>query len=291
MDFLYRNYTYEVDKVETPNAAYSLEDCLGQGGNGVVCSAANQATGEPVAIKFLTNDYGNRKDRFEREIEVLKINAEAKNETQGLISYIDSGQCTMLRYKSNYRNKLPTEVPFVIMECGGESLSKFIAKNPPINYDIYAGLFMSLAQGLKHLHSRKIIHRDIKPDNILALGGTWALADFGLCSAPDNIPDNDITKDGENLGPRFWLSPEESNRSIDHSIKPSYASDVFQLAAVFWFVINKTIPVGIVDKNDWKSPDIKFRDLLLRSLQHESSKRPQDGNEFFKELERIIEQE
>ena len=91
MDILYRNYIYEVDKVETPNAAYSLEDYLGQGGNGVVCSAANQASGEPVAIKFLINGHGNRKDRFEREIEVLKSNDEAKNETQGLISYIDSG--------------------------------------------------------------------------------------------------------------------------------------------------------------------------------------------------------
>ena len=197
----------------------------------------------------------------------------------------------MLRRNTRSRNELSVEIPFVVMECGGESLFKYITKNPPIDYDIYTGLFMSLAQGLKHLHARKIVHRDIKPENILALGGTWALADFGLCSAPEQITDNDITRDGENLGPRFWLSPEESNRSIDHSIKPSYASDVFQLAAVFWFVINKTIPVGIVDKNDWKSPDIKFRDLLLRSLQHESSKRPQDGNEFFKELERIIEQE
>ena len=289
MDILYRNCTYEVDKVETTNAVYSLEDSLGQGGNGVVFSASNQATGDPVAIKFLTNDYGNRKDRFTREIKVLKDNVEAKNETQGLISYIDSGYCE-IHSKSSKTNKT-VKLPFVIMEFGGIKLSEVIKEKYPLAYASYAGQFSSLASGLKHLHSRKIVHRDIKPDNILVRGETWALADFGLCSAPEQITDNDITKDGENLGPRFWLSPEESNRSIDHSIKPSYASDVFQLAAVFWFVINKTIPVGIVDKNDWKSPDIKFRDLLLRSLQHESSKRPQDGNEFFKELERIIEQE
>ena len=289
MDFSYKNDTYIAYLVKTSNAEYSLDNYLGQGGNGVVCLGANQATGENVAIKFLTNDYGNRKDRFEREIEVLKSNAKAKNETQGLISYIDAGTCVMSSKASKF--KKTANIPFVIMEFGGKKLSEFIKEKHPLDYESYAGQFLSLASGLKHLHSRKIVHRDIKPDNILALGGTWALADFGLCSAPEQITDNDITRDGENLGPRFWLSPEESNRSIDHSIKPSYASDVFQLAAVFWFVINKTIPVGIVDKNDWKSPDIKFRDLLLRSLQHESSKRPQDGNEFFKELERIIEQE
>ena len=289
MDFSYKNDTYIAYLVKTSNAVYSLDNYLGQGGNGVVCLGANQATGENVAIKFLTNDYGNRKDRFEREIEVLKSNAKAKNETQGLISYIDAGTCVMSSKASKF--KKTANIPFVIMEFGGKKLSEFIKEKHPLDYESYAGQFLSLASGLKHLQSRKIVHRDIKPDNILALGGTWALADFGLCSAPEQITDNDITRDGENLGPRFWLSPEESNRSIDHSIKPSYASDVFQLAAVFWFVINKTIPVGIVDKNDWKSPDIKFRDLLLRSLQHESSKRPQDGNEFFKELERIIEQE
>lgn len=289
MDILYRNYTYEVDKVETLSAVYSLEYSLGQGGNGVVFSANNQATGDPVAIKFLTNDRGNRKDRFLREIKVLKDNAQVRGKIPGLISYIDSGDCEI--HSKSSQTRKTAKLPFVIMEFGGKKLSEFIKEKYPLAYASYAGQFSSLARGLKHLHSRKIVHRDIKPDNILVRAETWALADFGLCSAPDKISDNDITRDGENLGPRFWLSPEESNRSIDNDIKPSYASDVFQLAAVFWFVINKTIPVGIVDKNDWKSPDKKFRDLLLRSLQHDSSKRPQDGNEFLKELERIIEQE
>ena len=70
MDFSYKNHTYIANCVKTSNAVYSLEDCLGQGGNGVVCSAANQATGESVAIKFLTNDRGiekidlNEKSKF-----------------------------------------------------------------------------------------------------------------------------------------------------------------------------------------------------------------------------------
>ena len=87
------------------------------------------------------------------------------------------------------------------------------------------------------------------------------------------------------------MSPEASNNLVDNTIKPSNCSDIFQMAAVFWFVINKTIPVGIVNEEDWQSDDDNFKNLILRSLKYNKSKRPQNGDEFFKELERIIEQE
>ena len=264
---------------------YTIGEELGKGGNGIVFTASD-IYGDEFAIKFLISNDTRRKKRFEREIKILQENSVSESWGMGLLTYKDSGECE-LTYKNNKNKYL-----FVVTEKCDNNLFKYVQENHPFVYSKYAGQFLNLARGLQSLHSRNIIHRDIKPENILISGDNWIIADFGLCYE-DDIQDeiSEITRDGEIVGPKLWMSPEASNNLVDNTIKPSNCSDIFQMAAVFWFVINKTIPVGIVNEEDWQSDDDNFKNLILRSLKYNKSKRPQNGDEFFKELERIIEQE
>lgn len=77
------------------------------------------------------------------------------------------------------------------------------------------------------------------------------------------------------------MSPEAINNMYDPSVGIIPASDVFQLSAVFWYVVNKRYPLGIVTKEDWLNEDEKTCELLLRSLSFNHKQRPQNGQELF----------
>ena len=64
------------------------------------------------------------------------------------------------------------------------------------------------------------------------------------------------------------MSPEAINRLYDKTVEIVPASDVFQMAAIFWFVVNNRFPLGIVTDKDWKSQDIEICNVLLLGLQH-----------------------
>ena len=151
----------------------------------------------------------------------------------------------------------------------------------PISYEQYAGQFRGLAGALADIH-KLAVHRDIKPENILIVGERWLLSDYGLCTFV-NRQEEDLTLEGQNVGPKFWLSPEAHNRRLGCGDRINAASDVFQLAAIFWYVATGRHPSGIVTENDWPGPK-KLFDVLCKSLFHDCKNRPQNGGEFFSVL-------
>ena len=149
------------------------------------------------------------------------------------------------------------------------------------------GQFRGLAGALASLHDHAV-HRDIKPENILVVGERWLLSDYGLCTFVD-VEEEDLTAEEQKVGPTFWLSPEAHNRRLGHGDEINETSDVFQLAAIFWYVATGRYPSGILTKSDWTGPEKLFR-LLHRSLFHDRAKRPQNGHEFFTGLEEALSQ-
>lgn len=258
--------------------AYNLEDWIDRGGNATVFKCHERATGEERAIKFLIQPGNERLRRFCREIELLKLVA-----SDHLIRYYGDGK---VKVQHNQRAETE-ELRFVIMELAERNLKNLIReKNNPLDYELYAGQFRGLAKALELLHKHNAIHRDIKPENILVIGERWILSDYGLCSFVSG-QDDDITEEGQNLGPKFWLSPEARNRRMGCGDEINTASDVFQLASIFWYVATGRHPYGIVTEDDWIGSQKMFT-VLHRSLFHDFRKRPQNGAEFLREIESAL---
>ena len=260
--------SYEIDPGES----------LGSGGNAIVYGCRNVGSGEAFAIKIQTNIQLERLCRFNREEQLL-----SSLRHEQLMTCIGSGEIVLKSHKFGSEPH-----PFVIMPRAESNLADLVNREQnDLSFDRIAGQFRGLSEALAVLHEHAL-HRDIKPENILIRGETWILSDFGLCKFLD--PDEngpDVTMENEKIGPVFWMSPESMNRTLGRGDEITQASDVFQLASVFWFAATKRHPTGIVKANDWRGPLEMFK-VLESALSHDPQSRPKDGREFHERIEEAL---
>ncbi len=255
--------SYEIDPDES----------LGIGGNAIVYGCRSIGTGEEFAVKIQIDIRTNRLQRFKREERLL-----FSLHHDQLMPSVGHGEILLKSNRYGLENH-----PFVIMPLAESNLLDFINRED-LSFDRIAGQFRGLSEALAVLHELAI-HRDIKPENVLIRGETWLLSDFGLCRFLEPGENGrDVTMDDEKVGPVFWMSPESMNRTLGRGDEITKASDVFQLAAVFWFAATKRHPTGIVKANDWKGPPEMF-EVLESALSHDPQSRPQDGREFYERIE------
>ncbi|MCY4300616.1 MAG: protein kinase [Aestuariivita sp.] len=280
--FLRKSDTFSIEPRVSSECGriFEVEERLDAGGNGAVHKCVESKTGDEFAIKFLLNyDKSNKRvRRFEferRQISKLHHSHLVRFETQGSVRS---------KRKQKGRRSWKT-IHFFVMELADSGNLKHLSlSRSSVPEEIYKAQFRGLADGLKALHKINVVHRDIKPENVLISGDKWILADFGLCASLAHTGRN-LTGE-ENLGPRFWRSPEMTNRCLGvHSnfSKIRKTSDVFQLASVFWFIVNKRHPTGIIEEEDWSGAKTLFP-VLKRALDHCPKRRTFDGASFYNEL-------
>jgi serine/threonine-protein kinase len=257
---------------------YTLQEQIGTGGNAVVCECADEIDGSVHAVKFFMNSRDRiGLPRFQQEAKLLEELSHANH--AHLIRFITNGSVHGTQYNARKRRNEDIEIPFVVMELANCSLREFIGKSrEAIAPEIYVAQFRGLVGALELLHGQAI-HRDIKPDNILVIGERWLISDFGLCSMIDADKGLDLTEKGRVVGPRFWMSPEANNRNVGLEDEIGVASDVFQLASVFWWVVNRRHPTGILTREDWVGAD-ELYSPITKALQHSMSRRFQSASEF-----------
>ena len=172
--------------------------------------------GDPVALKLITSfseGGGMQKERFEREAEALLALSHPS-----IVSVIGHGI------------EAQTATPYLVMELlQGEDLGACIEREGPLSEDRVLGIGVDLASALTHAHERRIIHRDIKPPNIILPKDPRAraravLCDFGLAKRIDTI--TSLTATGALVGTPHYMSPEQflDAKRVDER------SDVFSLA-------------------------------------------------------------
>ncbi len=269
-----RNFPPE--EVKANGATYAINESIGSGGNAEVYKCTNEANSEEYAIKFQIILKKSRPERFEKETELIE---KLESHTH-LIEYIDKGT---YRYKGTHKTR---KYPFIIMELAEDNLMDKFKKQDDFAEEEYLAQFRGLSKALEHLHEHAI-HRDIKPDNILISNGAWLLSDYGLCKFDSDTVTDAITEDGEKVGPVFWMSPEANNLNcgIDDAIDKS--SDVFQLASIFWMIVNSKHPTGVLKKEDWNGPE-KLFEPIFKALHNNKGIRPRNGEEFANQIEEAI---
>lgn len=268
MTIFLKNAFFDVEDeiVSFSGKSYELRDRIGSGGNGAVYECID-SSGSIYAVKFLLQLSEKSKRRFDQEVSLLeRINH------PHIIRYVDKGKADAIKHKGQ-----AAELPFVVMERADKNLVDYLRSVEMIPYEIYAAQFRGLCEALAEIH-KIAIHRDIKPENILIKGETWVISDFGLCTFRAPEEHREITKENEKVGPAFWMSPEAIDCSYFESELIGTYSDVFQLCAVFVFILTKRFPGGIIQDSNNLNTTPEIRDVLIRSLSNDFSQRPVDGS-------------
>ncbi len=186
---------------------YRLETLVGRGGSAEVWSAEDEALGRRVAIKLVTTAGGEDAGRVGSEARLL-----ARLSAPGLVPVYDAGADGHGR-------------PYVVMELVlGETLADAVARGP-LGSDRTASIGRVLAEALAYVHGEGLVHRDVKPANVL-LGkdGRVRLTDFGIARLVDAAK---VTATGLTVGTASYLSPEQVTGS---HVGP--LSDVYSLGLV-----------------------------------------------------------
>ncbi|MBN8527033.1 MAG: serine/threonine protein kinase, partial [Planctomycetes bacterium] len=203
---------------------YELISKLGQGGMGEVYKARQVSLDRVVAIKILAKAlYDNEEfiKRFEREAKAI-----ARITHPNIVGVYDFGQIDGLRFMVN---------EFV----DGASLAKLISDRLLLPAQEFVPLMVQCLAGLGHVGSQGIVHRDIKPDNILITkDGVAKIADFGLAKDVSRKDDNtDLTAAGLAMGTPAYMSPEQCMGQ-----KLDVRSDIYAFGITAWFALTGQKP-------------------------------------------------
>ncbi len=193
---------------------YTLERELGSGGMAVVYLAHDRKHDRKVAVKVLRPELSSLigPDRFVHEIQVA-----ARLNHPGILSVYDSGESDAHLF-------------YVMPYVEGESLRKKLDREgqPPMNEAL--SIVGAVASALEHAHARGVIHRDVKPENILLYQGVPMLMDFGIALAASAAADARLTHTGLLVGTPQYMSPEQAagERELDAR------SDQYSLACILY---------------------------------------------------------
>ncbi|TPP61717.1 Serine/threonine-protein kinase PAK 3 [Fasciola gigantica] len=196
-----------------PHDKYRLVEKIGQGASGVVYSGYDLTTRQLVAIKQMNLAQQPKKELIINEILVMQANKQA-NIVNYLDSYlvstaIPSSPCSV---NGNDAGPVPTsggEELWVVMEyLDGGSLTDVVTETCMEEGHI-AAICREILYALEFLHANRVIHRDIKSDNILlGMDGSVKLTDFGFCAQLSH----DKTKRSTMVGTPYWMAPEVVSR-------------------------------------------------------------------------------
>jgi eukaryotic-like serine/threonine-protein kinase len=194
---------------------YEIERKIGSGGMGVVFKAIDTDLNRPVAIKVLAPYLarnGAARQRFGRESRAAA--AVVHEHVVGIYNVESDG-----------------ETPFIVMQyVSGESLQARVQRRGPLSTEEILRIGIQTASGLAAAHEQGIVHRDVKPENILLENTVERvlLTDFGLARIVD---DASLTHTGVIAGTPNYMSPEQANGDhVDHR------TDLFSFGSVLYFV-------------------------------------------------------
>lgn len=261
---------------------YEILDKIGEGGMAYVYKAKCKLLNRTVAVKVLKPEFNNDEEFLEK----FKNEAQsaASLNQQNIINIYDVGQ--------------EDDISYIVMEyVDGENLKDLIHKKGALPKELMVSIARQIALALEEAHSKKIVHRDIKSQNImLARNNVVKVADFGIAKA---VSSSTITAVGSIMGSVHYFSPEQARGGyVDER------SDIYSLGIVMYEMITGKLPfdgdtpVNIALKhiqeelvfkdNDDISSEIK--DVIRKATQKSADRRYKNVSDLIKDLDYIKEE-
>ncbi len=201
---------------------YDLERELGAGGMAIVFLARDVKHDRQVAVKVFRPELASSlgSERFLREIKIA-----AKLSHPHILPLYDSGEVDGFLY-------------YVMPLVEGESLGDRMERDQMLPFDDSLQIAREVADALNYAHARGLVHRDIKPDNIMLTGGHAVVMDFGIARAVSAAGGDKITQTGMAVGSPIYMSPEQAMavEEIDGR------SDIYALGCVLYEMLAGTPP-------------------------------------------------
>lgn len=260
---------------------YELGDKIGQGGMGSVYKAHDHSTQQTVAVKILMKDlddeeYQESLERFKREGEVLR-----RLEHPNIVDVLDTVE--------------ENEKQYIVMEyVSGGSLSHVLKRDDRLSPDRIINIALELSDALARAHHLEVIHRDIKPGNVLLTEDDEPrLTDFGIAHIAGM---SRMTEEGHVVGTVSYISPE-----ILRGKQPSPRSDIWAFGVMLFEMLTRQRPFDRnhpmatmqtiltqkpADLNDYRTdiPDA-LSDLIYRMLEKDVEQRIPSMRQIGAELE------
>jgi serine/threonine protein kinase len=201
---------------------YRIIDYLGQGGMGQVFKAEHTVLGRTVAIKVLPRSKSTPEAiaNFHRE-----IRAQAQMDHPNLVRAFDAGQDGNVHY-------------LVVEYVPGQDLRRLVRQEGPLDMYRAASIISQVAHGLHYAHSMGMVHRDVKPGNILVTpDGVAKLSDLGLAGPLGGDAEQD-PRYGKIVGTADYISPDH----IERPWEPTPAWDIYSLGCTLYYAVTGKVP-------------------------------------------------
>jgi len=202
------------------NGRYRLEARIGTGGMSSVYRALDETLERPVAIKLMNREIADESDQLERFRREARAVAQLSH--PHIVGVIDYGE--------------DQGRPYIVLEyVEGETLKERIRRNGGLDVAEAVAYAIEVARALGAAHARHIVHRDVKPQNVLIdEEGSAKVTDFGIARSLD---DDGLTADGRVLGTTDYVSPEQA---LGHAVTGQ--SDLYSLGIVLFEMLTGSVP-------------------------------------------------
>jgi serine/threonine protein kinase len=259
---------------------YNLLEKIGEGSMGKIYKGRHWETQQLVAIKIIAPNIASNPillKRFEQEFRIA-----SKLDHPNIVKAIE--YCAL------------GDTPFLVMEfVEGESVGQILEREGRIPEEEAIRIIVQVSQGLHRAHRQGLIHRDVKPDNIMVMpDGKAKILDLGLAKEIDAAAE--LTRTGGGLGTPIFMAPEQFRNAKNASVR----CDIYSLAATLYAMVTGRVPFGDGDpvhilmsklQNKLASPRQVLPSLseridwtIMRAMSAAPEQRPASCREFAEDL-------
>lgn len=217
----------------TLGGRYRLDARIGHGGMSTVYRAFDTVLERKVAIKLMHREIASDSDQLERFRREARAVAQLNH--PHIVTVIDAGEWDEHDERHGLQ-VIEVGTPYIVLEyVEGETLKELIRREAPLDVPTTLAYGIEIARALGAAHSQEIVHRDVKPQNVLLSGeGGAKITDFGIART---LTEEGLTMDGRVLGTTDYVSPEQA---LGQAVTGQ--SDVYSLGVVLYEMLTGSPP-------------------------------------------------